>query len=127
MPCALPLSFALACAKFRAQQQRTRGTMFARIYKPAKTAMQSGQAKTKDWLLDYEPATARETEPLMGWTGSNDMLSQVKLCFETKEEAVAYAEQNGIPYRVFEPHPRAMSKKSYSDNFKFGRIGIWTH
>jgi len=101
--------------------------MFARIYKPAKTAMQSGQAKTKDWLLDYEPATARETEPLMGWTGSNDMLSQVKLCFESKEEAVAYAEKNGIPYRVFEPHPRAMSKKSYSDNFKFGRIGTWTH
>ena len=81
--------------------------MFARIYKPARTAMQSGQAKTKDWLLDYEPATARETEPLMGWTGSNDMLSQVKLCFETKEEAIAYAEKNGIPYRVFEPHPRA--------------------
>ncbi len=101
--------------------------MFARIYKPAKTAMQSGLAKTKDWLLDYEPATARETEPLMGWTSSNDMLSQVKLFFETKEEAVAYAEQNGIPYRVFEPHPRGFSKKSYSDNFKYGRIGSWTH
>ena len=110
-----------------AQHHRNRGTMFARIYKPAKTAMQSGLAKTKDWLLDYEPATARETEPLMGWTSSNDMLSQVKLFFETKEEAIAYAEQNGIPYRVFEPHPRAMSKKSYSDNFKYGRIGTWTH
>jgi len=80
--------------------------MFARIYKPAKTAMQSGLAKTKDWLLDYEPATARETEPLMGWTGSNDMLSQVKLFFETKEEAVAYAEQNGIPYACSSRIPR---------------------
>ncbi len=101
--------------------------MFARIYKPAKTAMQSGQAKTQDWLLEYEPASPRENEPLMGWTGSSDMLSQVKLWFETKEEAIAYAEKNGIPYRVHEPHPRAMSKKSYADNFKFGRIGTWTH
>jgi hypothetical protein len=101
--------------------------MSARIYRPAKTAMQSGLAKTQDWLLDYEPASPRETEPLMGWTGSSDMLSQVKLWFETKEEAIAYAEKNGIPYRVFEPHPRAMSRKSYSDNFKFGRIGTWTH
>jgi len=101
--------------------------MIARIYKPAKTAMQSGLAKTKEWLLDYEPETPREPEPLMGWTSSNDMLSQVKLFFETKEEAIAYAEKNGVPYRVFEPHPPRLSKKSYSDNFKFGRIGSWTH
>jgi hypothetical protein len=101
--------------------------MTARIYRPAKTAMQSGLAKTKIWLLDYEPASQREVEPLMGWTGSGDMLSQVKLWFESKEEAIAYAEKNGIPYRVYEPHPRAMSKKSYSDNFKFGRLGSWTH
>ncbi len=89
--------------------------------------MQSGLAKTQEWLLDYEPATPRENEPLMGWTSSNDMLSQVKLFFETKEEAIAYAEKNGIPYRVFAPHPRGFSKKSYSDNFKYGRIGSWTH
>jgi len=101
--------------------------MIARIYKPAKTAMQSGFAKTKEWVLDYEPATPREAEPLMGWTSSGDMLSQVRLFFETKEEAVAYAEANGIPFRVFDPHPRALSKKSYADNFKFGRIGSWTH
>jgi hypothetical protein len=101
--------------------------MSARIYRPAKTAMQSGLAKTKDWLLDYEPASPREVEPLMGWTGTGDMLSQVKLWFASKEEAIAYAEKNGIPYRVYEPNPRAMSKKSYSDNFKFGRIGSWTH
>jgi hypothetical protein len=101
--------------------------MLARIYQPAKTAMQSGLAKTKEWVLDYEPASPREIEPLMGWTSSGDMLSQVRMFFETKEEAIAYAENNHIPYRVFDPHPRALSKKSYADNFKFGRIGSWTH
>jgi hypothetical protein len=101
--------------------------MLARIYKPAKTAMQSGRAKTQEWVLEYEPATPREIDPLMGWTSSNDMLSQVRLFFETKEEAIDYAQKNGIPFRVFEPHPRAFIKKSYADNFKFGRIGSWTH
>jgi hypothetical protein len=101
--------------------------MLARIYKPAKTAMQSGGAKTKEWVLEYEPATPREIDPLMGWTSSNDMLSQVRLFFETKEEAIEYAQKNGIPFRVFEPHPRAFIKKSYADNFAFGRIGSWTH
>src|SRR5258706_16372511 len=89
--------------------------------------MQSGQAKTKEWVLEYEPATPREIDPLMGWTSSGDMLSQLRLFFETKEEAIDYAKENHIPYRVFEPHPRALSKKSYADNFKFGRIGIWMH
>ena len=101
--------------------------MLARIYKPAKTAMQSGQAKTKEWVLEYEPATPRDVDPLMGWTGSGDMLSQLRLHFETKEEAVHYAETNAIPYRVFEPNPRGLIKKSYADNFKYGRIGSWTH
>ena len=102
--------------------------MLARIYKPAKTAMQSaGLAKTKEWVLDYEPATPSEIDPLMGWTSSADMLSQVRLFFETKEEAIEYAEKNHIPYRVFDPHPRALSKKSYADNFKYGRVGSWTH
>src|SRR3954468_1529220 len=64
-------------------------TMAARIYKPAKTAMQSGTAKTKDWVLDYEPEQPRVVEPLMGWTSSGDMRQQVRLQFETKEEAVA--------------------------------------
>ena len=101
--------------------------MFARIYKPAKTAMQSGRAKMKEWVLEYEPATPQEIEPLMGWTSSSDMLSQVHLFFETKEEAIDYAQKNGIPFRTFEPHPRGFIKKSYGDNFKFGRIGSWTH
>ena len=92
--------------------------MFARIYKPAKTAMQSARAKTKEWVLEYEPATPQEIEPLIGWTSSNDMLSQVRLSFETKEEAIDYAQKNGIPFRIFEPHPRAFIKKSYADNRK---------
>ena len=100
--------------------------MFARIYKPAKTAMQSG-AKMKQWVLEYEPATRQEIEPLMGWTSSSDMLSQVRLFFETKEEAIGYAQKNGIPFRVLEPQPRASSESPIGDNFKFGRIGSWTH
>jgi len=101
--------------------------MTARIYKPARTAMQSGQAKTKEWVLDFEPASARDVEPLMGWTSSGDMLSQVRLFFETKEEAVAYAKKNGIAYRVFESNKHEPIKKSYAENFKYGRVGSWTH
>lgn len=101
--------------------------MVARIFRPAKTAMQSGDAKTRVWLLEFEPDAPRETDPLMGWTSSTDMKQQIQIAFPTKEEAVAYATRNGIPYRIFEAHPRKPSKKAYSDNFKFGRIGTWTH
>jgi hypothetical protein len=101
--------------------------MVARIYKPAKTAMQSGQACTKDWVLELEARTPREIDPLMGWTSSSDMGAQVKLSFDTREEAIAYARRNGLPYRVIEPNPRRPVRKSYADNFKFGRIGSWTH
>jgi len=101
--------------------------MVARIYRPAKTAMQSGTARTRRWVLDYEPATPREVEPLMGWTSSRDMKSQLKLTFATKDEAVAYAKRNRIPHRVQEPRARQQVRKSYSDNFMFGRVGVWTH
>lgn len=101
--------------------------MVARIYKPARNAMQSGVGKTKNWVLDYEPEHARLVEPLMGYTSSADMRSQIRLTFETKEEAVAYAERCGIPYRVSEPHEPARKKISYSDNFAFRRMGQWTH
>ena len=80
--------------------------MAARIYKPAQTAMQSGPARTKEWVLEYEPEAPREIDPLMGWTSSRDMKSQIRLAFDTKEEAIAYAERNGIPYRLTEPKPR---------------------
>jgi hypothetical protein len=101
--------------------------MIARIYRPAKTAMQSGQARTKAWVLEYEGAAAREVDPLMGWTSSTDMRAQVRLEFDTKEEAVAYAERNGIPFRLSEPKVRQAIHKSYADNFKFGRREPWTH
>jgi len=101
--------------------------MIARIYKPTQTAMQSGPARSKEWVLEYEPEAPREIDPLMGWTSSRDMRSQVRLAFDTKEEAIAYAKRNGIAHYVAEPKPRAAVSKSYSDNFRFGRKGAWTH
>jgi hypothetical protein len=101
--------------------------MVARIYQPAKTAMQSGKAKAQHWVLEFEPDQPREMEPLMGWTSSGDMKQQITLRFETKDNAIAYAKRNGIPYRVHEPRPRTLTKKAYADNFKYGRIGTWTH
>jgi len=101
--------------------------MTARIYKPSKTAMQSGLANTKAWLLDYEPEQPRQVEPLMGWTSSGDMRQQVRLRFPSKEEAVAYCEREGIPYQVFEARPAPRRVISYSDNFAFKRRDAWTH
>ena len=101
--------------------------MAARIFQPAKTAMQSGRARTKEWVLEHEPATPREIDPLMGWTSSRDTQAQVRLEFETREAAVAYAERHGLAYTILEPKPRKPVRKSYADNFKFGRIGSWTH
>ncbi len=101
--------------------------MIARIYQPAKTAMQSGAAKTRHWVLEYEPEVPREAEPLMGWTASSDMKQQLRLTFPTKEDAIDYATKYGIPYRLHEPHKRRKLKKAYADNFKFGRVVSWTH
>jgi len=101
--------------------------MTAKIYKPARTAMQSGSAKTKNWLLEFEPEEARSVEPLMGWTSSGDMKQQVRLYFATKDEAIAYAERNGLAYQVYEAHDPVTKVLSYSDNFKVSRIGQWTH
>ena len=101
--------------------------MTARIYKPARTAMQSGTAKTERWLLEYEPERPREIEPLMGWTSSSDMKSQIKLWFDSSEEAVAYAQRSGIAYKVEEPHVPKRRSMAYADNFRFGRVGQWTH
>ena len=93
--------------------------MLARIYKPARTAMQSGTAKTKEWVLEYEPEAPRAVEPLMGWTSSSDMKRQVRLRFATREEAVAYAERHGIAYQLFEPQEPARRSMAYADNFAF--------
>jgi hypothetical protein len=99
----------------------------ARIYKPAKTAMQSGTARTKQWLLRFDRTEPREIEPLMGWTSSGDTRQQVQLWFDTKEEAIVYATREGIAYRVEEPQEAKRRTIAYADNFKFNRIGQWTH
>jgi hypothetical protein len=99
----------------------------ARIYRQPKTAMQSGRAGTQEWLLDFEPSAAARPDPLMGWNGNGDTQSQVCLRFESREEAVAYAERAGLAYDVELPRERKFVPKSYSDNFRFGRIENWTH
>ena len=101
--------------------------MLARIYRPAKTAMQSGKARTKDWVLEFEPVTARVPEPLMGWTSSTDMNGQVRLAFETKEEAIAYAQKHGVPFQLAEPKEHGLVIKAYADNFSVDRKEPWTH
>ena len=101
--------------------------ILARIYRPAKTAMQSGKAKTHDWALEFEPASARAPDPLMGWTQSRDMNGQVRLNFETREEAIAYAQAHGIPFRVLEPKTVKRVIKAYADNFSSNRKQPWTH
>ena len=101
--------------------------MLARIYRPAKNAMQSGKAKTRDWVLEFEPASARKPDPLMGWTQSSDMNGQIRLTFETREEAVAYAQRHEIPFQLFEPKTPKRIIKAYADNFAANRKFPWTH
>ena len=103
--------------------------MVARIYKPAKTAMQSGTAKTHDWVLEHLPGSPRATDPLMGWTGSGDMDTQVKLRFATAEAAESYARKHGLAYRVERPQSRKPNIRpgGYGDNFAHSRRGAWTH
>ena len=101
--------------------------MAARIYSPAKTAMQSGKSKTGQWVLEFDPETPRKIDPLMGYTTSNDMKSQIRLTFETREEAVAYAEKHGIEHRVEEPKEAKRRQISYAENFRYDRKIPWTH
>lgn len=97
--------------------------MEARIYRPAKTAMQSGRAKTRRWRLEFEPAAAsRRIDSLMGWTGSTDTTGQVSLGFDSREAAEAFCHKHGIAYRVQEPHEPKPRIKSYADNFRYGRV-----
>lgn len=103
--------------------------MTARIYRPAKSAMSSGTARTKDWVLEYAAASAREIDPLMGWTSSDDTQAQVRLRFETKEAALEYAHENGIDAVVIEPQERRFNIRpsGYAENFATNRHGSWTH
>lgn len=93
--------------------------MTARIFCPTKNAMQSGLKKCSKWIFEYAPDRPRDIDPLMGWTGSSDMAAQIGLTFDTKQEAVAYAERNGIDYVVIEPHVRKKRLKNYADVFAF--------
>jgi len=101
--------------------------MQVRIYQPRKSAMQSGRGNTKRWLLEFEPGSPREVEPLMGWTSSRDMRSQLFLWFDTKDEAITYAKSHGYMHQVDETRERPIIKKAYADNFRSGRLHRWTH
>ena len=101
--------------------------MVARIYRPAKNAMQSGEARSQQWLLEFEPERPFGREPLMGWTTMTDMRRQVKLTFPSREKAEEFARRHGIPYIVLPAHERAPKRKSYADNFRVGRKVNWTH
>ena len=103
--------------------------MRARIYQPAKTAMSSGFAKTKQWVLEFAPESPRSVDPLMGWTSSSDTQAQVKIRFDTKEAAVEYARDHGIDAQVFEPKRRKhnVRPKGYAENFSYERRSAWTH
>jgi hypothetical protein len=95
-----------------------------RIFLPARNAMQSGRANSRHWVVEFEPVARKEPDPLMGWNGSKDTRSQLRLSFPTKEEAIAYAEREGHSYTVIEPGtPAPLKPKAYADNFRFDKVG----
>ncbi|ABC62827.1 ETC complex I subunit [Erythrobacter litoralis] len=92
--------------------------MAARIYQRPKSAMQSGKAKSEQWVLEFEQSEARRPDPLMGWTGSGDTQAQVSLTFPSKDAAKAYAQKYGIPARVHATPPKGLKLQAYADNFR---------
>ena len=101
--------------------------MEVRIFKPAKTAMQSGRAKSQNWVMEFEPGARIEPDALMGWSGSVDTRAQVRLHFASAEEAIAHAEKNDWTYSVQAPKKRQIRPKAYADNFAVKRVQAWTH
>ncbi len=101
--------------------------MRVRIFRPAKTAMQSGRAKIQNWILEFEPTDPVRPDPLIGWNGSGDTDRQVRLRFASAEDAVAYAERHGYEYSLTRPKERRVRSKTYSDNFAYHRLQPWTH
>lgn len=101
--------------------------MLAKIYRPAKTAMQSGRARTRRWCLEFEQSVAPTTDALMGWTSSAEPSGQVRLFFDTKEEAIAFARTHAIPHEVTEPSEPKRIPKAYGDNFAYRRREPWSH
>ena len=98
-----------------------------KIYRPAKTATQSGRARSNRWVLEFSTALAQRRDSLMGWAGQGDTRRQVRLEFDSEEEAVAFARRNGLTYAVEPARERRIRAKSYADNFRYGREGNWTH
>jgi hypothetical protein len=101
--------------------------MHVRIYRPSKTATQSGTGNGKRWLLEYAPIEPRRADPLMGWTSSGDTRRQLRLYFESEAEAEAYARKTGLSYEIIQPQERSIRPKAYADNFRYDRVGRWTH
>lgn len=101
--------------------------MQARIYRPRKTSMQAGRAKTEHWVLEFDNKARRSSDPLMGWTSNAETLSQVRLTFDTREQAIAHAQREGLVFSVEETRERKRLVKSYSENFSPNRKQPWTH
>lgn len=101
--------------------------MVLRIYKPAKTAMQSGNAKTKNWIAEYISEKPSKKDILMGWNTSSDTKSQIKIYFDSKEKAISWAKKNNYQFEVILPHVKKIHPKKYADNFSFNRKEPWTH
>ncbi|MEM7680285.1 MAG: ETC complex I subunit [Pseudomonadota bacterium] len=93
--------------------------MKARIYKPSKSTMQSGRGKLEDWIVEYEPETAKEPEALMGWTAAGDTLGQIQVKFSTLKEAEKYAKEEGLDYTILQARERKVKPRNYGDNFKY--------
>ena len=98
-----------------------------RVYQPRKNAMQSGRAKTKHWMVEFEPGAQPANDTLMGWVGQGDTRNQLKMRFESRDDAVAFCTRNGLEFQVIEPQARKLQRKSYSDNFSPDRDKNWTH
>ena len=101
--------------------------MQVRIYQPADTAMQSGRAKSRRWVLEFPRQDAALPEPLMGWQSSADTTRTIHLEFASREDAIAFAEQQGLGYHVLRTPARRLRPKAYADNFRFDRKQAWTH
>ena len=101
--------------------------MTIKIYQPSKTAMQSGRGRTKQWLAEYISEIDSTKDKLMGWTSSSDTKNQIKLFFDTKEQAINWAKKNNYQFYVEEPQKRKIKPKSYSSNFDINRKEPWTH
>jgi hypothetical protein len=100
--------------------------MFARIYRPARTAMQSGHANSKVWVLEFEPGMIKPDD-LMGWPSTTDTNGQVRIHFDTREQAIDFARRHNIPHQLIEPREPKRIARAYSDNFAYRRKEPWSH